>query len=177
MAQYEADTVSRSTPLPTDFGGVWARYHTPLLRYFVRRGFAADAAQDCVQDVFVRLMRRDLSAINDVEAYLFAVAASVAIDQRRRITVRPATDAIEKIELASREPGPASVYESREAIVLIERALGELPARTREVFLLNRLDGLTYTQLAARCGLSVAAIEKHMSKALAHLRKRLPRDE
>lgn len=156
-----------------------ARYRTPLLRYFIRKGLAADLAEDCVQDVFVRITRTDLASVTDLEAYLFTVASSVAIDNRRRSVTRQAAQHVplEKFEIESREVSPARVYEDREAIVRLDRALDELSERTREIFLLNRLDGLSYTQLAVRFDLSVAAIEKHMSKALAHLRKRLPRNE
>ena len=151
----------------------------PLLRYFIRRGYASDVAEDCVQDVFLRISRSDFSKIDNVEAYLFAVASSAATDQARRMAVRRASqhDSLENHELESREASPARVFEDREALLRLERVLGELKPRTREIFLLNRLDGLSYTQLAARYGLSVAAIEKQMSKALAHLRKRFSRDE
>jgi len=56
-------------------------------------------------------------------------------------------------------------------------ALGELPPETREIFLLNREDGLTYTQIAARYALSVKAVERHMVRALNHLRLRLPKHD
>ncbi len=45
---------------------------------------------------------------------------------------------------------------------------------TRELFLLNREDGLTYTQIAARYALSVKAVERHIVRALSHIRLRLP---
>ncbi|TCM26153.1 RNA polymerase sigma factor (sigma-70 family) [Novosphingobium sp. ST904] len=49
------------------------------------------------------------------------------------------------------------------------RVLGDLPPRTREIFELNRVDALTYHEIAARYGVTVKAIEYHMSKALQHL--------
>jgi RNA polymerase sigma-70 factor (ECF subfamily) len=55
--------------------------------------------------------------------------------------------------------------------------LDELPQRTREVFVLNRMEGLTYTQLATRFSVSVGTIEKQISYALAHLRARLDGDD
>jgi RNA polymerase sigma-70 factor (ECF subfamily) len=55
--------------------------------------------------------------------------------------------------------------------------LDELPQRTREVFLLNRMEGLTYTQLAARFSVSVGTIEKQISYALAQLRARIDSDD
>ncbi|MGZ2834454.1 sigma factor-like helix-turn-helix DNA-binding protein, partial [Pseudomonas aeruginosa] len=66
----------------------------------------------------------------------------------------------------------ARILEGREALQHAAKALGELPERTRNIFLLNRLDGLTYTQLAARYAVSVKAIERDMSRALNHLRQR-----
>jgi RNA polymerase sigma-70 factor (ECF subfamily) len=162
-----------------DVAGLSGKYRAPLTRYFVRRGFPVDQSEDCVQDVFLRMARTDLASVVDTEAYLFTVASSVAIDHRRRSASRHAADhdQIDKIEIESKEASPCRVLEDREAIVRLDRVLDELSGRTREIFLLNRLDGLSYTQLAVRFGLSVAAIEKHMSKALAHLRKRLPRNE
>jgi RNA polymerase sigma factor (sigma-70 family) len=51
--------------------------------------------------------------------------------------------------------------------------LEELPLDTREIFLLNREDGLTYTQIAARYAISVKVVERHIVRALNHLRTRL----
>jgi RNA polymerase sigma-70 factor (ECF subfamily) len=56
-------------------------------------------------------------------------------------------------------------------------ALGELPADTLEMFLLNREDGLTYTQIAARYAIGVKAVERHIILALNHIRLRFPRHE
>ena len=55
--------------------------------------------------------------------------------------------------------------------------LDELSPRTREMFLLNRLEGLSYTQLATRYGVTVSAVEKQMMKAIAHLNRRFRRDD
>ncbi len=63
---------------------------------------------------------------------------------------------------------PERVLEGREAFARLRIVLGELKPKTREIFLLNRLDGLSYTQIAVRYGLTPSAIEKHMMTALAH---------
>ena len=51
----------------------------------------------------------------------------------------------------------------------LETALARLPRATREVFLAHRLDRLSYTQIAARTGLSVAKVERHMARAIHRL--------
>jgi len=160
-------------------GALAIRYREPLMRYFVRRGLAADAAEDCAQEVFVRLTRKSLDGVDNHEAYLFATASSVLLDRVRRAQVRQEGmhDQIEDFELVSGAPSPARVFEGKEALERLAVILDELPDKTREIFLLNRLDRLSNTQLAARYNITVSSIEKHMTRALAHLRARFRVDE
>ncbi len=69
--------------------------------------------------------------------------------------------------------GTDEQYSGLQRLALV---LNELLANTREMFLLNRGDGLTYTQIAARYGIGVTAVERHIVRALNHLRLRLSRD-
>ena len=158
--------------------GLAVRYREPLLRYFARRGLSPDAAEDCAQETFARLARADHSAIEGPEPYLFTIASNVVVDRARRAKSREemAHDPIDGLDFASEAPSPARVLEGKEAIARFVEALNELPPRTREILLLNRMEDLTFTQLAARYGISVSAIEKHMARAMRHLRSRLKGD-
>jgi RNA polymerase sigma factor (sigma-70 family) len=155
------------------------RYREALVRYFVRRGLSVDAAEDCVQDVFVRLARTDDQTIENAEAYLFTIASSVLVTRARRAKSR--RDAhhapLEDFSLVSGDAPPDRVLEGREAVGRLVAALSELPTDTREMFLLNREDGLTYAQIGGLRGLGVKAVERHIGKALNHLRQRLQRHE
>ncbi len=154
--------------------GVAHLYRSPLLRFFSRQGLSRETAEDSVQDVFARLTRITEGEVNNPEAYIFKIARHVLIDRSRRARVRSEGlhDPIDDVQLESLEGGPARILEGRQALEHAAKALGELPERTRNIFLLNRLDGLTYTQLAARYALSVKVIEREMSTALSHLRQR-----
>jgi RNA polymerase sigma factor (sigma-70 family) len=55
----------------------------------------------------------------------------------------------------------------------LQKALAQIPENARIVFLMNRIEGLTYSEIAARLGLSVKAIEKRMSEAIAVLRSKI----
>ncbi len=163
-------------PVAASLAGLAQLYRKPLLRFFARRALSPEAAEDCVQDVFVRLARVAESEVENSEAYLFKVARHVLIDRARRASVRREGqhDPIADFQLISPEGSPSRILEGREALEQAAKALGELPERTRNIFLLNRLDGLTYTQLAARYAVNVKVIEREMGKALSHLRQRLP---
>ena len=76
-------------------------------------------------------------------------------------------------ELPSEEPGTDDVYASRERLERLLSALDELSPRCRQVFLLQRYEGMTYTAIARQLQVSVSAVEKHMMRALLHLQARL----
>jgi RNA polymerase sigma factor (sigma-70 family) len=151
------------------------RYREPLVRYFIRKGIARDLAEDCTHEVFVRLTRTNQETLRNAEAYLFTVASNVIITFARKAKSRRQKlhDPIEDFPLLSAGTQPDRVLEGREALHRLATALGELPADTREMFLLNREDGLTYTQIAARYTVSVKVVERHIVRALSHLRTRL----
>ena len=151
------------------------RYREPLIRYFLRKGIARDLAEDCAHEVFVRLARTNQETVRNAEAYLFAIASSVVITRARKSKSRRAAlhDPIEDFPLLSGGTPPDRILEGEEALHRLASALEELPLDTREIFLLNREDGLTYTQIAARYAISVKVVERHIVRALNHLRTRL----
>lgn len=55
----------------------------------------------------------------------------------------------------------------------LERAMATMDAVSREVFLAHRLEGLSYTQIAQRIGLSAAEVERHIAEAIVHLDREL----
>lgn len=153
------------------------RYRDPLIRYFQRKGVSRDGSEDCVQDVFLRLARADDATIENAEAYLFTVASSVMVDRLRKARTRSERDhhQVEDFLLPSGEPSADRVFEGKEALMRLAEVLAELPVHTREMFLLNRQDDLTYTQIAARYAVSVRAVEHQIARALKHLRRGLGR--
>ena len=154
------------------------RHRDTVVRYFRRKGLDPAAAEDGAQETFVRISRVDPGDLASPEAYLFTVASNVFLERGRRARTRREDRHvhIDTVELIDSEQSPARIFEGREALFRLAKILDELPARTKEVFLLNRMDGLTYTQLATRFGVSVGTIEKQMSRALGHVRARMDQD-
>jgi RNA polymerase sigma factor (sigma-70 family) len=154
------------------------QFRAALLRYFYRRRLPDKDIEDAVQEVFVRLSKRDgLADMTNVSGYLFEAAASVAIDYQRRAKVR-LSHAHERYEdqiHALADHGSDVVIEGKQSIEIMLAALRELPERTRNAFLLVRLEHMRYAEVAARLGISVSAVEKHVLKAMAHLLERLAR--
>lgn len=152
------------------------QYRSSLHSYFVRRVRDRIEAEDLVQDVFVRLTRRGgLSDVANLSGYIFETAASVLQDRARRRIVRAADehDPFDGECHAGEDFAPDRVLDGRERLRLVGIALLELPERTRHVFVLRRLEGMRYNDIAFRLGISISAVEKHMQRAVAHLTKRV----
>ena len=155
------------------------QFRAPLLRYFRRRGVDDIQCEDLAHEVFARVCKRSLDGIPNPQAYVFSAASSVYIDHVRRLKTRGDAfyEQVEEIELPSEAPGAVRVLEGKQRLERLKVILEELPERTREILLLSRLEGLSNTQLAARFGLSVSAIEKNLMRALVHIRSRSVADE
>ncbi|HWT50978.1 MAG TPA: sigma-70 family RNA polymerase sigma factor [Caulobacter sp.] len=150
-------------------------YEPGLRRYFRRRA-PAGQVDDLVQEVFARLLGlRDPAAVQDLERYIFVVAASVLSRQHRR---RPPWQAVDDIETLGPpdEVTPERSLIGKQGVDAMLAVLDDLPPRTRHVFLLHRFEEMTYQRIARELGISVSAVEKHMMAALKALFLREGRD-
>lgn len=146
-------------------------YIAALRRYFQRRAAVTDV-DDLVQDVFVSLhARRSEDPINNVGGYLFAIAANVLAQHRRRHAQSRAYFVLSKNSdaVAIDTISPEHTLICKSDLEIAVGILQSLPERTSEIFILHRFDGLTYSELATQFGISVSAVEKHMMRALAAL--------
>ena len=146
-------------------------YRPALRRYFGKRADRHADVEDLVQDVLVRLaVRGDYDSIEQPEAYLMRTATNVWRDFLRKKRTHAEEAHEEYIEgYLLEENGPARELEGRQSVDAVLAALGELPKRTRQVFVLCRVEGIRQKSVAKRLGVSVSAVEKHMIRAIAHL--------
>jgi RNA polymerase sigma factor (sigma-70 family) len=150
-------------------------YTTALRSFFLRRA-PADDAEDLVQEVLLRIQKRKPGVeVQNVEGYLFEVAANVLIDRARRNRTRRRSDHCELTEIHHPvdDISPERVLQGRQEMAVAIAALSELPERTRQVFTLVRFEAMSYKLVASRFGISVSAVEKHIMKAMRHMSGRL----
>lgn len=122
-------------------------------------------AEDLAQDVFLRLWGRMVT--NNDRGLLFRTARNLAIDHVRSQSVRARyREAATSEQVFSVSSAPDSVAAAREEVEAFVQALQTLPQRTQRIFLLNRLDGLSYPEIATALGVSRSTVEKHMIRAL-----------
>jgi RNA polymerase sigma factor (sigma-70 family) len=162
----------------------------PRLRAFVRRQVAdLSDVDDIVQDTFAELVAasRLTQPIEHVAAWLLRVARNRIIDrfrQRSRTTPRaepasrPDPDSTEAMHVDDDRAAPVAdspeAGYARDALgTRLMKALDELPAEQREVFVAHELDGRSFKELAAETGLGVSTLLGRKHAAVRHLRRRL----
>lgn len=147
-----------------------------MLAYLQRKGQAIQDAEDVIQEAFVRFHRagHDLSA-RDARPLLFVIARNLQNDRWKAAARRP-TDDIQDMDsgpraLASEDCAADERLIFRQNLAAAAAIIRALPPRTRDAFLLNRFEGLTYRQIADRIGVSVSMVEKLIAEALRQLKK------
>lgn len=156
-----------------------------LVRFFTLRLKSDAAAEDLVQEIYVRLSKvADEAAIDNPAAYLYRLGSNLMLEQmrgQRRSAAREAAWGDAQAMTLGSEPvvdeAAADVaVAARQRLAAVLRAVQELPPRTQEVFRLHKLEGLSHAEAAARLGISRSAVEKHMIAVLKHLALRLAED-
>jgi len=146
-------------------------FRRSLVRYFARRVGDCEV-EDMVQQVFERLLRRgDVTGLERLSGYVFQTASSVFTDYLRRSRARRADahDEFDKDLHGDLDFSPEHVLLGSERLARATAVLLELPERTRVIFVLRRLEGMKYLDIAVRLGISVSALEKHMARAVERL--------
>lgn len=150
------------------------RYRDRYARYAARMLGSADAAEDAVQDAFIRAFDQ-LAQCRDPENFVgwfFLILRNRCLAERRRAKRHTGTDDPAVPALVA-PGGTDREVERREAIAALEEALLELTAEQREVFVLKHVEGWSYDEIAQRTGVGIPALKMRMHRAYDTLRERL----
>jgi len=148
-------------------------YYDDLLKTWVRRLGSRHDAADVAHDAIVRMLRADLTTIQNPRAYLHQTARNLATDAYRRNAAHEIVP-LEIVEESITSDGDLdAAIRAAEIVAALEIALNELPLRCRQVFVWQRIGGLTQTEIADRLGLSTKMIQKYLTRATRHLRARM----
>jgi RNA polymerase sigma-70 factor (ECF subfamily) len=158
-----------------DIDSLFRTFGKDVLRFLRRRVSDPETAADLTQDAFVRLMSAGPgNDPKDIRAYLIRTAANLAIDHgRRQTTVRFVPEDEVGIDHIDTTPSPERHALSRIEVERLQGAIDELSPRCREVFLMARVEGLTYVEIGKRLGISDKTCFSHMVNALAYLKLKM----
>jgi RNA polymerase sigma-70 factor (ECF subfamily) len=175
---------SPTAPLGSDLRShLHARFHGPLMSFFMRRIRDRTQAEDFTQEVLLRVIRASQTeSIERADSFVFKVAMNVLRDFHRRTRRNGHAFLVPLDELADdvntplvEDVSPERVLLGRDSLAEALRALGELGERTRNIFVLFRLEQMKQKDIAAYYGIAQSTVEKHVVKAVLHLAARCGR--
>jgi RNA polymerase sigma-70 factor (ECF subfamily) len=155
-----------------------ARFRAPLMAFFLRRVGNRSDAEDLTQQTFERLARSEsFDPHGRVSGYIFRIAVNLLRDRKKEAgykKILPFSSfdptLIERISreiLEDREP--ERVLLGRESLLEVLKCLGELGERTRNVFILYRLEGMKQKDIAELLGMGLSTVEKDVMVAMNFL--------
>ena len=160
------------------FADLVHRYWSPLAAYARRLlGGNREAGEDLAQEAFLRIWNGRLHwrPTGSVRAFLYGLVRNLALNERRSARVR--LRAIARVRAMLRDwyqrPSPLELVEQAEERAAVERAIAALPPRRREIFILVRVHGLSYGEVAEILQISPQTVANQMSAALTTLRRLL----
>ncbi|MGH7026427.1 RNA polymerase sigma factor [Brevundimonas sp.] len=147
--------------------------HEPAVRGWLRRSRQPDFdVDDIIQEAYAKLVTvADVSEIRNVRAYFFRTAYSVVVSRVRRksvVSIRSLAE-VESLQLAVDELTPEDTAMARNELQVLAEMISRLPEKTRKIFLLSRVSGLSQKEVSRRTGIAESTVEKHIAKGLGLL--------
>lgn len=146
---------------------LYYRYFPKLIRFAYYRLHSVETARDLVQDLFFKVWsgRERLNPQKSIQAYLYKSLNNLIINHQKLSSSKTSslTDiAEEKIK----------TEEKQDNRIDIQTAIERLPEKLKTVFILSRIEGYKYSEIADICNISVKAIEKRMTKVFNVLKNK-----
>ncbi len=154
-----------------EFQQLFEVYFEPIKRFIYYKSGNEELASDITQEVFLKLWEKRKSIKQEtVKPLLYTMAEHIFIDKWRKEKVELCFVMKNDLEISEGNT-PEIAYNYQETKAKYERILAVMPQKNREVFLMSRMEGLKYREIAERLGISSKTVEKRMSEALAEFKE------
>ena len=164
----ERDGLSVGVGVPPAASGVEAAYleNRPALLRFLRARGADDAAEDLLQEVWLRIRRSQTGPIPAPLPYLYKVANSVMIDRHRSLSQGARRDADwSEAHVEQAQTSPEADIAARQEVAQLLFLLERLGPRVAAALRRHRIDGLSQREVAAELGVSISTVESDLRTA------------
>lgn len=150
------------------FEKIYSEWSRPLQIFLQGRGLDKGIAADKTQESFIKLWNNCKKvSIEKAKSFLYTVAANLQIDEFRKSKVR--LNFKKNVSSSIHYSDGQYEMEMAEFKSKLEQTLDTMNPNSKLVFMMNRFEELSYREIAERLDISVKAVEKRMSKALAHM--------
>ena len=153
------------------FNQVFRHYYSPMVRFCIRYVADSDIASEIVQDLFVKLWsnREKISFNTSFESYMLTSVRNSAITYINKERAHNEAH-LRVFSEESDNTDPSETLQSNNLEESYRQILKDMPDKRREVFLASRYDGLKYSEIAEKLGISQKTVEAQMTAAIKQLK-------
>lgn len=154
---------------------IYHHYYQKLCVYMLNFTTDRSLAEDVVQDTFLKFWdkRASLKINGSISAYLYRITHNNFIDNYRK--AKRWDQELENFKLASLsqliDDDNEDLFDQR--LLMVQKAIAQLPERCKEIFLMSKEKGLRYQQIAEELDISIKTVENQIGKALQLIRKQV----
>ncbi|MGE5350938.1 MAG: RNA polymerase sigma factor [Acidobacteriota bacterium] len=150
-------------------------YRRQLYSYLWRLTGDRIQAEDAMQETLIKVWKAigKYDHRNRFSSWLFSIAHNAAMDSVRKNKARMSFIQSDEIEMHSSESNPYSECVSNELKEILERIIGGLPEKQRQVFLLREHGGMSFKEISEATGESLNTVLGHMHYAVEKIRRAL----
>jgi RNA polymerase sigma-70 factor (family 1) len=155
-----------------EFKEIFDALYDPIKNFIYYKTSDIELAEDIAQETFLKVWeKRDTVKKETIKPFLYTIANNIFINkiQQNKVNFKFVNSQKSKNHVES----PEYELEMKEFDKKLQNTLSMLSEKNRVVFLMNRIDGMTYAEIAKNIGISVKAVEKRMQNSLAYLRKQI----
>lgn len=159
---------------PKAFDALFVTYYPKALQFVMHFCHDRQEAENIVQDFFMNLWikRSTLDDISNLDNYIYVSVRNAAIRYVKQSIMFADSNSANVIPANGESADVRLCYEELYGYVM--REIQSMPEQRRRIFLMSRADGLSNDDIAQRLGISKRTVEKHISLAIATMRKMLP---
>ncbi|MEN8200950.1 MAG: RNA polymerase sigma-70 factor [Bacteroidota bacterium] len=158
------------------FNAIYRAFRRRIFRFAYSYVKIQADAEEIVQDVFLKIWenREKIDESLSFESFLFTITYNTSISQlRKKVSENQYVEYLKSIQRISTEVSTSPEIEFTELKDNAEQIIEQLPPRQKQIFKLNREEGLTYREIASMLNISQNTVESHMERALKTIRKKL----
>jgi RNA polymerase sigma factor (sigma-70 family) len=151
---------------------LFREHNEALVRFLALRLRSQQEAKEVAQEAYVRLLKLDQpGAVSFLRAFLFRTAANLAVDRiRHEQMARRVVRESKFLEELTAQPTPEQFATDAQELQLVERLVNELPPKCRRAFLLHKVYGLDFADIAKQMGLGERMVRTYVCRAILYCR-------
>jgi RNA polymerase sigma-70 factor (ECF subfamily) len=183
LENLQMDIVNLHNDKKSDFSRVYSIYFPKLVRFAREFVLSTEDAENIIQDIFIYLWEHQeiLGSLSNLNAFLFVLVKNRCIDfirqkklvERKREEFEMVMDKELQLKMYALQQFDENALSADDIEVILNNAINSLPEKCREVFILSRMEGLKYREIAERLNISTKTVENQIITALRKLRVEL----